>query len=137
MTEREPFARGGEMGKMGVLHDYDLMANAEDSSRGVVCAICYTPNTSFQWSDYSGEAMCRICGCVYQLKWGNEKQKAEGKYPYLTMLESFIPVAREYWLETKRFVCYGTMLSWQPGMTELITWMKEKHPEFVSQNDQA
>lgn len=119
------------MMKYGILHDYDLLANEESSSQGVTCAICDTHNTSFQWSDYSGEGMCSNCGCPYQLKWGSAQQRDEKKYPYLSMREIYIPVAREYWAETKRWVCYGIRLSGQPGMNELISWMKEKHPELV------
>lgn len=121
------------MPKMGILHDYDLHANIETSSVGVTCVVCDEENISFQWSDYSGEAMCRNCGCCYQLKWGSDEQAKEGKYPYCNMSEQFIPVAREYWNERKTFVCYGMMLGPQPGMKDLNDWMKEKHPELLKE----
>ena len=119
------------MPKQGILHDYDLMANAEKSSRNVICAVCGAEGITFQWSDYSGEAMCTRCGCPYQLKWGSDKQKEEGNYPYLSLKKEFIPVAQEYWNEKHKFVCYGLMLGPQPGMTELISWLKDNHPEYL------
>jgi|SRR5689334_10112972 len=116
--------------KMGVLHDYDLQANAEHSARDQKCAVCDSSPMIFQWSDYSGEAMCNRCGCTYQLKWGSKQQKDEGKYPYLNLREDFVPLAREYWNERKTFVCYGVMLGPRPGLAELHNWIDEKHPEF-------
>ena len=117
--------------KQGILHDYDLHANLEESSKMPKCAICDSYPMIFQWGDYSGEAMCIQCGCPYQLKWGSDKQKEEGKYPYLNLRDSFILVAKQYWNEKKKFVCYGMMFGPQPGMTELILWLKENYPEFI------
>lgn len=37
---------------MGVVSDYDLMANAEDAARGVRCAICDAEPVTFRWADY-------------------------------------------------------------------------------------
>lgn len=118
------------MPKQGLIHDYDLMANRESSAQGVTCAVCDTPNTEFQWSDYHGEGMCRTCGCAYQLRGGTEEMKQEDKYPYLNLRDEFVPLAREFWKETKRWVHYGTSLSCNTGMPELNTWIKRTHPEF-------
>lgn len=119
------------MAKTGILHDYDLMANREKSAHGVTCAVCDTPNTAFQWSDLNGEGMCCKCGCPYQLMNGSDEMKAEGKYPYLSMLDTFVPVAREYWKEKQTFVHYGQSFSRNDGMRDLVEWLKIHHPETL------
>ena len=120
------------MVKMGILHDYDLLANQEKSAVGQTCTICGTFPMQFQWSDYSGEAMCINCGCPYQLKWGTDKQQKENNYPYLGLTDKFIVVAKEYWEKRKQFVCYGMMLGPQPGMTNLIDWLEINYPEHIN-----
>jgi len=119
------------MPKKGIVNDYDLMANQEKSAHGQKCRICDAEPVVFQWSDYSGEAMCHRCGCPYQLKWGSDQQRTDGKYPYLNLKEDFIPAAREYWAETQKFVCYGWMLGARQGVAELTAWLKEKHPQCL------
>ena len=53
--------------KQGILHDYDLLANQEESTHkyrvhgGTQCYICEVNPVTFQWSDYSGQAMCTRC----------------------------------------------------------------------------
>src|ERR1041384_2679123 len=121
---------GGKMAKFGILHDYDLMANREDSAQSQKCHVCDAEPMTFQWSDYSGEGMCTRCGCAYQLKWGSEEQKTENKYPYLNIRDDVIPMMREYWNEKKSFVCYGTMLGQRPGLNDFFAWLKERHPDF-------
>lgn len=123
------------MPKSGILHDYDLMANRESSSQNQICIVCGASPMTFQWGDYSGEAMCMQCGCPYQLKWGGKKKEVENKYPYLNLIENFIPIAKEYWNETHRFVCYGIMLGDRPGVSELNDWIKEKHPEWLKEEE--
>ena len=125
-----------KMPKHGILHDYDLMANKETSATNQTCAICGASPMQFQWSDYSGEAMCTKCGCCYQLKWGSDKQMAEGNYPYLNLKDKFLPVAKEYWNETHMFVCYGQMLGPSPGYNELIYWVEKHHPEFIEKEEE-
>ena len=110
------------MSKQGVLHDYDLYANREESSVGVTCAICGREDTQFQWSDYSGEAMCTQCGCPYQLI-------TEGN-PYLNIEQEHLPVLRQYWEETGQFVCYGSMLGYAPGVKEFNYWLNKNYPEL-------
>ena len=121
------------MPKQGILHDYDIHANYEDSAHGQFCVICGTSDMSFQWSDYSGEAMCTKCGCPYQLKWGSNKQEEENNYPYLNMKKGFIPIAKEYWKEKHSFVCYGIMMGTRSGMKDLVEWLKENHPEELKE----
>jgi len=116
--------------KYGILHDYDLMANREPSANKVTCAICGKSPVTFQWSDFSGEAMCSRCGCPYQLKWGSDAQEKEGKYPYLNLSENFLPIAQEYWNKYNKFVCYGRMLDARPGWKEMLNWLKENYPEY-------
>lgn len=119
------------MNKQGILHDYDLNANLETSAINRTCIVCGASPMTFQWSDYSGEGMCTRCGCAYQLKWGSEEQQIEGKYPYLNVKEDFISILREYWEETKSFVCHGRMMCRADGVAEFSTWVKEKHPEMM------
>jgi len=119
------------MPKAGILHDYDLRANKEASAANQTCAICGSSPMRFQWSDYSGEAMCTQCGCPYQLKWGSDEKQTKNKYPYLNLNDEFLPVAKEYWNETKKFVCYGVMIGPLPGYSEMVEWVKEHYPQFV------
>lgn len=119
------------MTKEGILHDYDLRANLEESSKEQTCIICGSSPMRFQWSDCSGEAMCTTCGCPYQLKWGSDQREKESKYPYVNLQEKFIPIIREYWQETRKFACYGIMLGDKPGYSAFISWLKEKHPECM------
>lgn len=125
------------MAKMGIEHDYDLMANAEESAKKQVpCAVCDKTDVYYQWSDYSGEGMCTQCGCPYQLKWGSDAQKDEGAYPYMGLHKEFLPIAREYWAETKLFVCYGMVFAREAkGLQALNTWVKEHHPEYGKDKD--
>jgi len=115
----------------GFIHDYDLRANDEPSARGVTCAVCDTSPVLFQWSDYSGEAMCHECGCPYQLKWGSDEQRTESKYPYLSFMVEFVPIAREYWQAKKAFVTYGTMLTGHQWIAALNAWLRQHHPEWL------
>lgn len=120
------------MPKQGILHDYDLLANDEKTAHGNKCHVCDAHPAYYQWSDYSGEGMCTECGCPYQLKWGTDEHKKKNDYPYLNLKEDFIPIAKEYWLQTKQFVCYGVMMSSSmPGRNELDDWLKEHHPEYL------
>jgi len=119
------------MVKYGVLHDYDLHANKELSAQNQTCVVCGDSPMRFQWSDYSGEAMCCKCGCPYQLKWGSDQQISENKYPYMKLRGDFLLVAKEYWEESGKFVCYGMMLGPKPGMRQLVDWLRLRHPEFL------
>lgn len=123
------------MVKAGLIHDYDLMANAESAAQGNTCLVCDAHPVRYQWSDYHGEAMCQQCGCAYQLKGGTSKEEVEGKYPYLNMLDEFVPIAREYWTQTKMFVHYGQSFSRNDGMPDLIAWVKKEHPEYSPKHD--
>jgi hypothetical protein len=115
-------ARREEMAKNGILHDYDLKANAEPSAHGQTCVTCGSCPMSFQWSDYSGEGMCRKCGTPYQLKWGSEAQNAEGKYPYLNLNEKWVPIVRRYHEETGLWTYLGTGVD-RPGLAEFYRWV--------------
>lgn len=116
--------------KNGIDADYDLMANAEPSAKGNTCVVCEKPAT-YQWSDYSGEGMCRHCGTPYQLKWGSEKQEAEGAYPYLNLQERWVPIVREYHRETGAFVCLGMVLGDARGREEFDEWVTKHYPEML------
>ena len=118
------------MPKAGLLHDYDLMANAEPTAEGNTCVVCDAHPVTYQWSDLHGEAMCCQCGCAYQLKGGSEQQEKEGKYPYCNLRGEHIPVLREYWNETKRFVHYGSSFSHSEGVADFNAWVLQRHPEL-------
>lgn len=133
----QPQRRTRIMPKNGIINDYDLWANREQSSKDINCYVCEKENITVQWSDYSGEAMCTQCGAPYQLKWGTEEQEKEGKYPYKNIKEEYRPILKEYWEETKKFVCYGKMLGLKPGIAEFHNWLEEKHPELVSNDDET
>jgi len=119
------------MPKSGLLHDYDLMANRERASQSVKCAVCDTENTRFQWSDYHGEAMCCQCGCTYQLKGGSKEEEEKNAYPYMTMADKWVPIAREYWRTFHKFVHYGQSFSHDEGLREFTDWCKTNHPEVI------
>lgn len=108
------------------------MANAEPAAEKLsACLVCGSSPVVYQWSDYSGQAMCRSCGTPYQLKWGTPAQVAEGKYPYLGLRDEFVPIVREYHAETGRFTCLGMMLGPCPGMAEFVEWCKVHHPSVI------
>lgn len=127
------------MAKEGILHDYDLRANQEPSAletmlAGTPCYICEIVPITFQWSDYSGQAMCTRCGAVYQLKWGTNEQIDQNNYPYTDCIrEEWIPIIKEYWNENKSFVCHGTMLGHAPGRKEFLVWAEDKYPEMFEE----
>jgi len=129
------------MSKQGILHDYDLHANLEPSaqkttSEGVPCYICGIVPISFQWSDYSGQAMCTRCGAVYQLKWGTNEQIDKGNYPYTDAFkEEWIPIIKEYWVETNKFACHGTMMGHAPGLKKFLDWAEDKYPEMFEEQE--
>ena len=118
------------MAKAGILHDYDLMANKQDSAQNQTCVVCDVKNMVFQWSDYNGEGMCTQCGCAYQLMNGSDNSKVEGNYPYLSMKEDSIPLLREFWQDKKIFVCFGSMMGPRPGVKEFNEWIEKNHPEI-------
>ena len=119
--------------KPGIINDYDLMANAEPSAHGQVCVVCDANPVTYQWADYSGQAMCTRCGTPYQLKWGSDEQQAEGAYPYLDLKEEWVPIVREYWEETRLFACLGTMLGRAPGKSAFFAWVEKSHPEMMAE----
>lgn len=120
------------MAKLGLIHDYDLMANAEPTAQGNTCVVCDITPVRYQWSDYHGEGMCCQCGCPYQLRAGSDEQVKQGKYPYTNMRNDFIPLAREYYETAKTFVHYGLSFSCETGLRDLDEWVERAHPEYVA-----
>lgn len=114
--------------KEGILHDYDLRANDEPAAHDQECVTCGARPVMYQWSDYSGEGMCSQCGTPYQLKWGSKEQEAEGKYPYLNLKPSWVPVVRRYFQETGRFTYLGTGFN-RPGLREFGEWVDANNAE--------
>lgn len=123
------------MPKEGIVNDYDLWANKEESAQNRMCIICKACPIIFRWGDYSGEAMCSQCGFPYQLKWGSPEQREEGKYPYLNIQDEYIHLYREYWNETHKFVCSAMMLGDQPGLREFNEWIAKHYPELLEPED--
>lgn len=116
--------------KHGILHDYDLLANAEPAaSKATKCAGCDAEPPVFQWSDLHGEAMCTRCGCPYQLRGGGAEMEREGAYPYMTLRAELVEPLRAYYAETKRFTCLGQMLGHCPGIEEFADWLQENRPD--------
>ena len=120
------------MAKNGIFHDYDLHANLEGSAQNQECVICGKNPMSFQWSDYSGEGMCQDCGCPYQLKWGSDKQKEEGNYPYLNLKKEYIPILKEYWNEHHNWTYLGRSLGYAPGLEEFGIWVEKYYDENLN-----
>ena|SRR5690606_6493083 len=103
--------------------------HGEPAARGQSCVTCGADPVAYQWSDYSGEAMCVKCGTPYQLKWGSDEQRAEGAYPYLNLKEEWVPIVREYHAETGRWTYLGTGFD-RAGLAEFFKWVDERHPEM-------
>lgn len=124
--------------KQGVRQDYDLMANAEPAAKvAPACEVCGSSPVMYQWADYSGEAMCTRCGTPYQLKWGTPEQVAEGKYPYLNLMPSWVPIVREYYEQTGRFTCLGRVMGHARGLEEFYAWVDAHHPEMSKKSGGA
>jgi len=121
------------MPKQGILHDYDLLANQEESAQGQTCIVCGANPVRYQWSDYSGEGMCTQCGTPYQLKWGSDEQKEGNAYPYLDIKEEWVPIIQAYWNETKKWTYFGTSMSGNPGLDEFHEWAKQHYPEMYEE----
>ena len=122
------------MPKFGILHDYDLMANNEPSAKGQTCLICDVYPVVYQWSDLNGEAMCRQCGTPYQLKNGSDSQIKEGNYPYLNLDPEWLPIIREYWLETQQFTHFGLTFGPRLGVEKFTKWVDKNHPEMAKES---
>jgi len=117
------------MPKEGLVFDYDLRANDEIPKQSI-CQIC-GEELHCRWTDYSGEGVCLTCGAPYQLKWGTEEQKQDNKYPYLNINPKYIPIIKEYWEQTKKFVFLGTSLTENTGIADFNAWMEENHADMI------
>lgn len=62
--------------------------------------------------------------------------KAEAKYPYLNLQKEFIPIAKEYWETTHKFVCYGWIMEERPGMSGLVSWLEKHHPYWMLSDEE-
>jgi len=72
---------------------------------GPVCAICATP-LSCGWTDTHGIGACGTCGLPYTLYHYDNETRVH-KPPSIAVKESWLPLALEYWTETKRRVFPG------------------------------
>jgi len=118
------------MPKYGVKFDYDLGANRE-SSKLDKCLICDS-DWQVRWTDFHGEAVCITCGAPYQLR-----QPSGGDYksfPALKIKENWIPICKDYWNKTRKFVFGGKSFSEFTGLQEFDDWIKQNHPEMIEKN---
>lgn len=115
--------------KAGILHDYDLLANAEPAAQQEKRCVGCDNRLAYQWSDYSGEAMCVRCGCPYRLKWGGEQRERDGAYPYLNLRDELVEPLRAYYAETQRFTYLGFGLGHRPGLEEFCRWLRANRAE--------
>ncbi len=103
----------------------------------MTCVICGADPMGVAWTDLSGEAGCSKCGVPYQMKWGTEEQKKEGKYPYINIRDDLIPHLKEYWETTGKKARTGRYLAPYhdyPGLAEerkqFSAWLDQHHPEW-------
>jgi len=99
------------------------------------CPICESDPIPGRWTDYSGEMNCMNCGIPLQIKWGTDKMKEEGNYPYIQMYPCLAELFKERWSETHKRARFGRWLGYLPeGVTkeqdEFWGWIKENHPEW-------
>ena len=98
----------------------------------IKCLICAKQNTKVVYeSTNAGEAYCSQCGCPYQMTGGSREQRAEGRHPYCNLRNDFIPIARQFWRETRQFVLYAAASEFQKkeGRAELAAWLKKNYKE--------
>lgn len=70
-----------------------------------ICAVC-DGSPYWRWTDTHGVAVCRTCGLPFRLYHYENDVRVE-KPPSIAVKESWVPLAREYWAETKRRVFPG------------------------------
>ena len=110
------------------MQKYGQMANAA-VEKHFTCIIC-GEGAGFNWSDQNGEGMCNKCGTPYQLLEGGKKIE-----PKLNIKEDWIPVLKQYWNETHKYMGLGVILvaprdypECVEGQTKFYEWL-DKHPE--------
>jgi hypothetical protein len=70
-----------------------------------LCAVCGTPLAA-RWTDTHGVGACCTCGLPYRLYHYENNERVE-KPPSVAVKDEWLPLAREYWTETKRRVFPG------------------------------
>ena len=101
----------------------------------MVCPICGADPIPGRWTDFSGEINCMDCGIPLQIKWGNDKQKEEGNYPYIGMYLCLAEHFKERWEQTHTRARFGRWMGWTPeGVVDeqnsFWEWMETNHPEW-------
>ena len=71
----------------------------------IQCAVC-EGELSVRWTDTHGVAACGRCGLPYRL-YHYENDVRVDKPPSIAVKESWLPLAREYWQETRQRVFPG------------------------------
>lgn len=71
----------------------------------MICAVC-DDELHGLWTDTHGVAACAECGLPYTF-YHYENDARVDKPPSIAVKESWLPLAREYWAETKRRVFPG------------------------------
>lgn len=92
---------------------YGHLANEVPEVQSFTCLVCGVNPTRWTWGDVHGEAMCVQCGTPYQLlyyegKKGNRK-RIKGP-PRINIKESWLPILKQYWEETRQFTGLGGIM---------------------------
>ena len=99
------------------------------------CPICEDDPFMGSWTDFSGEMNCMKCGIPLQVKWGTDKQKTAGNYPYVAMYLCLAEHFKEYHETTGKRARFGR---WMGGPKQEIykeqvafwKWMEDNYPEW-------
>ena len=66
------------------------------------CLVCGMCPCSFEWTDFHGEGTCICCGTAYQLiQYDEDDKRINGAIPKHNVKESWVPLIKKYWEETK------------------------------------
>jgi len=116
--------------KYGYRANEALTSEAKDVFR---CEICQE-YAGFNWSDYSGEAMCNRCGTPYQLI---DREIPKEELPKRKIKPEWIPVLKRYWEETHEYTGLGN-ISISPGAypecvkgRRLFNEWLDEHPDLI------
>ena len=74
------------------------------------CLICDAEPIGFVWTDTHGVAQCSQCGAPYTVYHYEDGKRVE-KNPTIAVLDTWIPLLREYWSEKHRVIPGGFSFS--------------------------
>lgn len=119
---------------------YGHLAN-QTQQEPFTCLICETEPVCWTWGDIHGEAMCTQCGTPYQLLQYTDKDEDGNRTridapPRLNIKESWIPLLKQYWTETKAFTGLASIMIWrdypecEKGQEKFYAWLDE-HKDLI------